>query len=70
MDEVFRGLEWFFENLPGSLIIVLFVMYMLSWVVWPKRKCPRCKAVGARFWGNLARPCGRCKGSGLVNRII
>lgn len=71
MDSVARGLDWFFTNLPGSLVIILFVLYMLSWMVWPKRKCPRCRAVGARFGPmTLARKCGRCKGSGLINRII
>jgi hypothetical protein len=71
MDGVWRGLEWFFENLPQSLLVVVFVVYVLSWLVWPQRKCPRCNASGARFGPmTLARKCGRCKGSGLIKRII
>jgi hypothetical protein len=71
LDGVARGIDWFFTNLPQSLIVVALVPYILHRMVWPQRKCPRCNAVGASFGSaSLARKCGRCKGSGLVKRII
>lgn len=71
MEGVGRGIEWFFVNFPQSLLVVAFVVYMLSWVFFPMRKCPRCKASGAKFGPmTLARVCGRCKGSGLIKRIL
>lgn len=71
MDEVWRGIEWFFTNFPQSLLVVVLFIYFGSWFIWPQRKCPRCQTKGAHFGPiTLARKCGRCKGSGLIKRII
>lgn len=53
------------------VIIVICVLYVLSWPLHPNRACPNCKGAG-RFYGALHRSkfrfCHACEGRGRVPR--
>lgn len=64
-----QGLAWLFAN-PIALLVILAVFWFVSLQIWPKKKCPRCKAAGFRSGWIGVRECGRCGGSGLVPRMF
>lgn len=48
-----------------------FVGYVITCVVWPYRRCGRCKGIGRRRGGLSGRvhPCRRCNGHGHALRM-
>lgn len=50
-------------------ILIIPVIWKISLLLFPEKKCRRCKGSGSWGIGFMLRECGLCHGSGRINRI-
>lgn len=71
---LFDGLGRLFTDGPFGLGVVLglallFIVWRVTLVIFPEKRCWRCRGEGEFGLGSLRRECSTCKGKGRVSRM-